>query len=335
MAKNFGKSPAAKRFDEIAEKTMINTDNTVIKLIKNDLLKDFPENGEDITYTADIENSIKELGFTDPIEVTDFGMFGLADGEYMILSGHRRRAAGVKCGMDLFPCIVKSFDDTADESDVKNYVLLSNSQRDSARDPLLYSSRYKMHEKYLKSINFKGSVREEVAGRLGLSVQQADRYNQMNKIIEPVWDYVRAEIVGMSSVLPMAVLDFDEQMAVFTVMKDAVEDGVVLTREKVREIIDLFRESPHREDFGDIEDIGDRIKTGKADRTEEYEGEKIDKRLRPLRLLKSINAQLGDLQWFFERGIESDIEKIDRVAEELVKMKELAGNVYDIIKYWI
>ena len=70
----------------------------------------------------------------------------------MIVSGHRRRRAGVKCGVELFPCIVKSF--TGDK-EVHNYVLLANSQRDSAKDPLLFCSRYKMHEEYLKTDKFK------------------------------------------------------------------------------------------------------------------------------------------------------------------------------------
>lgn len=248
MAKNFKKSPAAKRFDEVAKTSMANTNAASIELIENSALIDYPGNGEDISYTSDIENSINELGFTDPIEITDFKM---ADGKYMILSGHRRRAAGVKCGMDLFPCIIKPFEN---ENDVQNYVLLANSQRDSSKDPLLYCSRYKMHEQHLKSINFKGSVREEIAKRLGVSVQQADRYNQMNKIISPVWDLVRGDLTGMSSVLPMSALNHDEQREVFEILKKFIDGGSELTREKVKKIIEDYKnqdssKSPHREDF--------------------------------------------------------------------------------------
>jgi len=114
------------------------------KLIDNSALIDYPNNGEDILYTADLENSINELGFTDPIEVTDYKM---PDGQYMILSGHRRRAAGVKCGMTLFPCIIKTFEN---EKDIQNNVLLANSQRDSEKDPLLYCNRYKNLMKKIK-----------------------------------------------------------------------------------------------------------------------------------------------------------------------------------------
>jgi len=263
MAKNFGKSPAAKRFDEVA-KTTANTNITAIKLIEKSSLIDYPNNGEDIFYTADLENSINELGFIDPIEVTDYKM---PDGQYMILSGHRRRAAGVKCGMTLFPCIIKSFEN---ESDVQNYVLLANIQRDSEKDPLLYCKRYKFHEQHLKSVNFQGSVREEIAKRLGISVQQADRYNQMNKIILPVWDLVREGSVGMSNILPMAVLSQEEQQDIFEILRGSIDSEVELSREKVKNIIDEYKsksvsESPHREDFDGREnkDSDDSAKSGK------------------------------------------------------------------------
>ena len=244
MAKNFGKSPAAKKFDEIAKSSAMNINITNIMLIENSSLIDYADNGEDISYTEDIENSINELGFIDPIEVTDFSM---ADGIFTIVSGHRRRAAGVKCGMDLFPCIIRRFDNA---DDVRNYVLLSNSQRDSSKDPLLYCNRYKLHEQHLKSIGFKGSIREEIAKRLGISVQQADRYNQMNKIILPVWDLIREEKVGMSSVLPMAVLTSKEQHEVFGILKSHIENGAELTREKIREIVENYKKPRpvHRED---------------------------------------------------------------------------------------
>ena len=235
MAKNFGKSPVAKRFGEVAKTTMINTDITAVKLIENSALIDFPGNGEDISDTSDLENSISELGFTDPIEVTDFKM---PDGKYMIVSGHRRRAAGVKCGMDLFPCLIRSFDN---ENDVRNYVLLANSQRDSSKSPLLYCNRYKMHEQHLKNINFQGSVREEIAKRLGIGVRQADRYNQMNKIISPVLDLIDDGLIGMSSVLPMAELTDEEQKEVFEILKEYIDSGTEMTREKVNSIIKNYK----------------------------------------------------------------------------------------------
>lgn len=77
---------------------------------------------------------------------------------------------------------------------------------------------------------------------MGLSVQQADRYNTMNKIILPVWDMVRAETVGMSSVQPMASHSEEEQKEIFVIMEEALKKGVTLTRDTMKTLIDGYRE---------------------------------------------------------------------------------------------
>lgn len=234
MAKNFGKVGNL-TFEKVGRKDAEKAQVAVIQNIAVADLVDNPSNGEDITCTEDLELSIRQNGFTDPLEVTDFDM---EPGKYMILSGHRRRSAGVKTGMDIFPALVRHF---KNKNDMINYMLLSNSQRDSARDPFLFSKRYKMHEQYLLDSGFKGNKREEIAKRLGLSVQQADRYNTMNKVILAVWDLVSAEKVGMSSVLPMAVHCKEEQEEIYEIMQDALSDGAVLTRDCVKQLIDGYR----------------------------------------------------------------------------------------------
>ena len=236
MAKNFGKAGSASTFSAVAKVEQEKAQVIVLQNIGNENLIDNPKNGEDILMTTDLEESMKQNGFTDPMEVTDFGM---ENGKYMILSGHRRRAAGVKVGITVFPCVVRHF---TTQQDVQNYTLMANSQRDSAKDPCLFCVRYKMHEEYLESIGFKGSKREEIAKRLGISVQQADRYNTMNKIILPVWDMVRAEVVGMSSVMPMAKHSESEQTEIYNIMQEALKKDVNLTRDTVKVIVDSYRE---------------------------------------------------------------------------------------------
>lgn len=233
---NFNKARSAnKSFDEVGKKAAEKATVITIQNISNENLLDNPENGEDVTFTEDLELSMQENGFTDPLEVTDFGQEA---GKYMILSGHRRRKAGIKVGITIFPCLVRHF---RDKNEVKNYTLSSNAQRDSAKDPFLFSKRYKLHEQYLVESGFKGKVREEVARRLGLSVQQADRYNTMNKIILPVWDMVRAETVGMSSVQPMASHSEEEQKEILAIMEEALNIGVTLTRDTMKTLIEGYR----------------------------------------------------------------------------------------------
>lgn len=235
MAKNFQNAGSVKVFSEVAKVEKEKAQVISILNIRSEDLIDNPRNGEDISYTEDLEESIAQIGFTDPLEVTDFEM---DPGKYMILAGHRRRMAGTKMGIDVFPCIVRHF---KNRDEVQNYTLMSNSQRDSAKDPFLFSKRYKMHEQYLKDIGFKGSKREEIAKRLGLSIQQADRYNTMNKIILPVWDMVRAEIVGMSSVQPMATYSPDEQEEIVRMMQEALNVGKTLTRDRMKEIVSGYK----------------------------------------------------------------------------------------------
>lgn len=238
MAKNFGNAGSMKAVANAKKVEQEKAQVIALQNISNDNLIDNPKNGEDISFTADLEESMKQNGFTDPMEVTDFGM---ESGKYMILSGHRRRQAGVKVfGKEFFfPCIVRHFDNA---EQVQNYTLMANAQRDSAKDPCLFCGRYKLHEEYLESIGFKGSKREEIAKRLGISAQQADRYNNMNKIILPVWDMVRAETVGISSVQPMAKHTKEEQLVIYNIMQSAVDKGVNLSRDTVKKIVDGFRE---------------------------------------------------------------------------------------------
>lgn len=234
----FDKAKAAQGIKDVAKASNEQANLITIKYYKDEDLLDYPKNNEDISFTEDIEKSIEEQGFTDPIEITDFGM---EDGKSMIVSGHRRRRAGRNKGMKSFPCIMRHF---KSEQEVQNYVLFANAQRDSARDPLLFAKRYKMHEEYLKESGFKGSMREEIASRLGLKPAQADRYNQMNRVILPIWDMVREGTVGMSSITDSGLYTHapEEQEEILQLMKESLEAGSELTRPRLKELVSAYRD---------------------------------------------------------------------------------------------
>lgn len=238
MASKFDKAKSVQSIKEVAQASNEKANLITIKYYKDEDLKDYPRNNEDISYTEDIEKSIEEQGFTDPIEITDFGC---DEGKFTIVSGHRRRMAGRNKGMKTFPCILRHF---KSEQEVYNYVLYSNSQRDSAKDPLLFSKRYKMHEEYLKEVGFKGSMREEIAKRLGLKPAQADRYNQMNKVILPVWDMVTEGKIGMSSITDSGMYTHEpaEQEEIFKIMQECVASEEDLTRPTMKKIVTGYRE---------------------------------------------------------------------------------------------
>lgn len=240
MAKNFGKSGSAKQVLETV-KTLEKTKAQVIALQNihtNDLI-DNPENNEDVSYTEDLEMSMKEIGFTDPLEVTDYKM---EPGKYMILSGHRRRRAGVKVGFEYFPCLVRHFDGEDEMAKVMKNVRYSNIGRNSASDPFLMTTRYmNLENDMIKSGDTK-DMRERIATILHLSPQQADRYKAMARLIVPVMDLVREGEIGMTSVQPLCTHTPEEQAEILDIIKAAMHKGARMSRENVKLIVDGYRD---------------------------------------------------------------------------------------------
>jgi len=221
-------------FKDVAKKSSEKAVVVMIKRIKNENLFDYKENAEDIEDTADLEESIRQLGFIDPIEVTDYGM---PEGQFTILSGHRRRAAGVKQGITVFPCLMRQF---ANEAEIKNYVLLANSHRDSSKDPLLIAKRYRENKKYLEEQGQTYNFRDEIAKRLNLSPKQADRYNRLLDVIPEVWGLIKSNIVGMSSIIKMSSYKEDEQHEILDMLMDCYNKGLPLSRERCDKIISAY-----------------------------------------------------------------------------------------------
>ena len=347
MAKNFGKAGSAKTINDVAKASAIKAQVVVLKNIADENLVDYEHNNEDVSDLADLVQSMTENGFTDPLEVTDFGM---EVGKFTIVSGHRRRMAGRKMGYERFPCIVRNFNN---EIEVKNYVLFANSQRDSSKDPLLFCKRYKMHEEYLKEAGFEGKIREEIAKRLGISVAQADRYNTMNKIILPVWGMIRKEIVGMSSVLPMASHTVKEQEEIYVIMQEALKNDTLLTRDTVKLIIENYRNG--KKEWAEIANLprdsgkplSININTEPSESREEKEYDRNDEVNRGY---DPINAELDKMdadrkKWEEEQttereevqeedeknkltGEEKQIKRAKDILKELEKLNTLLSDVY-------
>ena len=245
MAKDFNKAGSAKTFGEVASKSAAKATVTTVKYIDVANLVDNPKNDEDISDTADLELSMRENGFLTPLDVVAIDG---EDGKYMIVSGHRRRAAYVKVGTSndtgrvkeypLIPCIVRQFES---EAEVRNFLLLANSQRDSSKNPLLMPQRYRNNVAYLEETGFKGSIANEAARRLGYSYQQAARFDAMNRMIPAIWDMVRDGEAGVSSVYPIATFTPEEQAEIVEIMRDAQKKNVSLTRETVKMITDAYK----------------------------------------------------------------------------------------------
>ena len=241
MAKNFSKGNSAFAAAKAAESIMAKADE--IKVLDVGLIDAYVDNNEDVSNIDDLITSMKENGFTDPIEVTNYGC---EDGRYMILSGHRRYTAWTTLhnGKQPIKCIVVDAAKFKADADVKNYVLMANSQRDSAKDPLLLVKRYREHEKYLNDIGFSGSIRKEIANRLGVSEAQADRYRNVGRCISEIQTLVYEEKIGMSTVDPIAPMSESEQKKFYNIIVDALADNDMkgsITRPQMTKMIKYFK----------------------------------------------------------------------------------------------
>ena len=156
----------------------------------------------------------------------------------MIVSGHRRRASGVKLGYTEFPCLIHDFQS---DSDVENWLLFLNNYRDSSKDPLLYMRRCQAARAYLENTGFKGNLHEEISRRLGISRKTVFAYLALGKLISPIQQLVRDDIVGMTSVQPVAQFDPVDQAQIHEIMLRA-KDETDLTRALMKKICDMFAE---------------------------------------------------------------------------------------------
>ena len=114
MAKNFGSAGSAKSFENVAKASAERAQVIVVKMISNDRLLDYPKNHEDVQDTADLENSIKELGFTDPIEVTAFGQ--AEECQRYVCCVYDGRIPSAACG-SAGPCFTDRFRQSASYGD--------------------------------------------------------------------------------------------------------------------------------------------------------------------------------------------------------------------------
>lgn len=240
MAKNFNKAGQTASFSTVGKESSKFSQVPPIMMLSNEDILDYPHNDEDISNIEDIVTSINTFGFTDPIEVTDYGM---EDGKYMIVSGHRRRAAGVACGVKEFPCILIKLpvSDKPNYDAIADYVLMANSQRDSGKDPLLLARRYKRHKALLVSQGI-SDFRKQLAARMGISVATASRLEAVSQLVPTAWKFIEDDVVGMSSICSLNQFSETEQEEICKIVSECAEhnDGHV-SRETMKDIINGYK----------------------------------------------------------------------------------------------
>ena len=178
-----------------------------------------PDNNEDVSNTSDLENSMKSQGFTEPIEVTEFGR---EDGKFTIVSGHRRIEAAKKVGIKVVPAVVRTF---KEEKDVKRALLFGNLHRDSVKDPLLWVMRFIKFSKQLSDEGIKETQHVKMfVEATNISQQMVYVYRDISRVPE-AWDMIRSGEISMSAVRNIGVLNENERIAVIEMFKKYLEEN--------------------------------------------------------------------------------------------------------------
>ena len=206
-----------------------------------------PENNEDVSNTSDLENSMRTQGFTEPIEVTEFGH---EDGKFTIVSGHRRIEAAKKVGIKVVPAIVRKFND---EKDVKRALLFGNLHRDSVKDPLLWVMRFIKFSKQCEDEEIKKTQHVDLfVETTGISKQMVYIYRDVSRVPE-AWDMIRAGTIPMTAVARMGVLEEKERrIAVLEMFKRYIKENGEITKKMADNIIKGYKNGQNYDEIMDV-----------------------------------------------------------------------------------
>ncbi len=161
----------------------------------------------------ELMNSITESGITTPLVIRP-----LKDGNYEIVSGHRRKRACELLGITNIPCIVRSM--SKDEATIM--MVDSNIQREE----VLPSERAFAYKMKLEAIKHQGKKIEDTSRQVGeklLSVEvvgkeqedsarQVQRYVRLTELIPELLEMVDSKRIAFSPAVEISYLYKNEQM---------------------------------------------------------------------------------------------------------------------------
>jgi ParB family chromosome partitioning protein len=178
---------------------------------------------EEMRKTAD---SIKKYGVLVPAIVRPLG-----NGEYEMISGHRRRYASMLAGKEAMPVIVREMDD--DTATI--FMVDSNLQREN----ILPSERAKAYQMKMEALKHQGQRKDlqkdgtsrQVVGKLeasdiigqstGESGRQVQRYIRLNNLIPELLDMVDDKKIAFNPAVELSYLKPEEQKEFIAAMDEA------------------------------------------------------------------------------------------------------------------
>ena len=176
-------------------------------------------NDEEMKKTAE---SIKQYGVLVPAIVRP-----LENGEYEMISGHRRRYASMLAGKETMPVIIREMDD-----DTATILMVdSNLQREN----ILPSERAKAYQMKMEALKHQGQradltsdqiepklrARDLIAKDTGQSGPTVQRYLRLNNLIPELLDMVDGKKLAFNPAVELSYLKPEEQKEFLTAMESA------------------------------------------------------------------------------------------------------------------
>ena len=166
-----------------------------------------------------IIESIQALGVVEPLIAREIG-----DGQYEIISGHRRQYAAKQAGIETLPVIIRNLDDDAAT------ILMVDSNLH--REEIFPSERAFAYKMKLDAIKHQGKKIERTSSQVGMKLQAMDivgeelgdsrnqvhRYIRLTNLIPELLEMVDARQIGMNPAVELSFLKPDEQRIVLDAM---------------------------------------------------------------------------------------------------------------------
>lgn len=185
--------------------------------------------------------SIKENGVLSPILVRK-----MDDGNYEIISGHRRKRACELAGINKIPAIVKELDD--DEAVI--LMVDSNIQREE----ILPSEKAYAYKMKMDAMNHRGSGKKDegksaevIAESEGIGSRQVYRYMRLTNLIPELLELVDEKKLAMVMAIDISYMDKEFQRAIY----ESIEKG----RQPKKDDIAFMKRNKETLTVKDIEDL--------------------------------------------------------------------------------
>ena len=190
---------------------------------------------EEMQKTAE---SIREYGVLVPAIVRP-----LENGEYEMISGHRRRYASMLAGKETMPVIVREMDD-----DTATILMVDSNLQ---REHILPSERAKAYQMKMEALRHQGQrtdltlgqnvpkfkrTTEEIADGIGQSYKQIQRFIRLNNLIPEIMDMVDEKKIAFNPAVELSYLKPEEQREFLEAMDYAQTTPSVSQAQRIKKL---------------------------------------------------------------------------------------------------